>query len=83
MGVSDILFILMTLAITGIAIQVMINNEQNKINKAISDYIALSNEKFDQIDQELAMKRVNNFLEVSKDIEKISKERLTSKENGV
>ena len=83
MGASDILILLVILAIFGIATQVMINNEQDKVNKAISDYVALSNEKFDQIDQELALRRINNFLEVSKDLEKISKERLTSEQSSV
>jgi hypothetical protein len=41
------------LAIISIAFQVMINRDQDKINKELSKFVDLSIEKFDQIDKAL------------------------------
>ena len=51
-----ILAICLGVATFAIFIQVLVNHEQDIVNKAIQRYIELSSEKFKQIDEELKKK---------------------------
>jgi hypothetical protein len=53
MDVGFLIPVMVLLAIISIALQVMINRDQDKINKELSKFVDLSIEKFDQIDKAL------------------------------
>lgn len=56
MDIDTVLAFALGLSIFAIFIQMMINYEQNIVNKSIQKYIELSSEKFKQIDEELKNK---------------------------
>ena len=53
MNIGFLISILIPLTVVSIALQIMINREQNKVNKELSKFVDLSIEKFDQIDKAL------------------------------
>jgi hypothetical protein len=53
MDVGFLIPVMALLAIISIAFQVMINRDQDKINKELSKFVDLSIEKFDQMDKAL------------------------------
>ena len=53
MNIGFLISILIPLTVVSIALQIMINREQNKVNKELSKFVDLSIEKFDQIDKDL------------------------------
>jgi hypothetical protein len=53
MDVEFLIPVMVLLAIISIAFQVMINRDQDKINKELFKFVDLSIEKFDQIDKAL------------------------------
>jgi hypothetical protein len=53
MNIGFLISILIPLTVVSIALQIMINREQNEVNKQLSKFVDLSIEKFDQIDKAL------------------------------
>lgn len=53
MNIGFLISILIPLTVVSIALQIMINRDQNEVNKQLSKFVDLSIEKFDQIDKAL------------------------------
>lgn len=53
MNIGFLISILIPLTVVSIALQIMINRDQNEVNKQLSKFVDLSIEKFDQIDKTL------------------------------